>query len=162
VRTQSKTRFFRASSRRAAIHHKSRSLAVSKRTAEKRSFDPASDMDELVSVCTELGQVKLIVIDPVVAVTKVDSHKNAETRRDLQPIVDLAERTRAAVLGIHHLTKRSEGADPLDRASGSLAFGAGPRVVMLSALDSNAGGEPRGVLMRVKSKIGASHGGIEF
>ena len=75
---------------------------------------------------------------------KGDSHKNAETRRDLQPLVDLAERTHAAVIGIHHFTKGSEALDPLDRVSGSLAFGAGPRVVLLSALNRNVAGEPRG------------------
>jgi putative DNA primase/helicase len=127
-----------------------------------RSFDPARDMDEVVAVCADLGGVNLVVIDPVVAVAKGDSHKNAETRRDLQPLVDLAQRTQAAVLGIHHLTKRSEDADPLDRVSGSLAFGAAPRVVLMSALDRKAGGEPRGVLMRAKNNIGPSHGGIAF
>jgi putative DNA primase/helicase len=127
-----------------------------------RSFDPAGDMDAVVTVCADLGGVNLVVIDPVVAVAKGDSHKNAETRRDLQPLVDLAERTQAAVLGIHHLTKRSEDADPLDRVSGSLAFGAGPRVVLLSALDRNAGGEPRGVIMRAKNNLGPAHGGFNF
>ena len=78
---------------------------------------------------TELGNVNLIIIDPVVMIAKGDSHKNAETRKDLQPLVDLAERTQAVVIGIHHLTKRSEGANPVDRVSGSLAFGAAPRVI---------------------------------
>ncbi len=129
---------------------------------KKRSFDPAADMDALVDMCDRMENISLIIIDPIVAVAKSDSHKNAETRRDLQPLVDLAERTRAAVLGIHHLTKRSEDTDPVDRVSGSLAFGAGPRVVLLSALDRKAAGEPRGVLMRAKNNIGPSCGGIEF
>jgi hypothetical protein len=127
-----------------------------------RTFDPACDMDELVAKCADLGEVSLVIIDPIVAVAKGDSHKNAETRRDLQPLVDLAERTRAAVLGVHHLTKRSEGTDPVDRVSGSLAFGAGPRVVILSALHKKSAGEPRGVLMRAKNNIGSSHGGFDF
>jgi len=33
---------------------------------------------------------------------------------------------------------------------------------MLSALDGKAAGEPRGVLMRLKSNIGPSHGGFKF
>jgi putative DNA primase/helicase len=131
-------------------------------SGKTRSFDPARDMDALAAKCADLGQVSLIVVDPIVAVAKGDSHKNAETRRDLQPLVDLAERTHAAVLGVHHLTKRSEGADPVDRVSGSLAFGAGPRVVILSALDTKTTCEPRGILMRAKNNIGPSHGGFEF
>ena len=133
-----------------------------KENGRTRSFDPARDMDELVTKCVCLGEVSLVIIDPIVAVARGDSHKNAEARRDLQPLVDLAERTPAVALGVHHLTKRSEGADPVDRVSGSLAFGAGPRVVMLNALDNKSAVEPRGVLMRAKSNIGPSHGGFEF
>ena len=125
-------------------------------------FDPSRDMEALAEVCAELGGVNLIIIDPVVMIAKGDSHKNAETRKDLQPLADLAEQTQAAVIGIHHLTKRSEGADPVDRVSGSLAFGAAPRVIMLNALDPKGGAEPRGVLMRAKSNIGPSHGGYSF
>ena len=128
-----------------------------------RAFDPALDMQELTEVCAELGDVNLIIVDPLVSVAKGDSHKNAETRRDLQPLADLAERTQAAVVGVHHLTKRSEGADPVDRVSGSLAFGAAPRVILLGALDPKGGASgPRGVLMRAKSNIGPSHGGFSF
>lgn len=129
----------------------------------RRGFDPARDMDELASLCSYLGEPRLVVIDPIVSVAKGDSHKNAETRRDLQPLIDLAVRTNAAVLGIHHLTKRSEGADPVDRVSGSLAFGAAPRVIMLSAQDTRRGPSGRcGVLMRAKSNIGPSFGGYRF
>ena len=133
-----------------------------KENGRTRSFDPARDMDELVTTCVNLGEVSLVIIDPIVAVARGDSHKNAEARRDLQPLVDLAERTPTGVLGVHHLTKRSEGADPVDRVSGSLAYGAGPRVVILSALDNKSAGEPSGVLTRAKSNIGSSHGGFEF
>jgi hypothetical protein len=127
-----------------------------------RAFNPAEDIGALFDVCTKIGDVRLIVIDPIVAVAKGDSHKNAEARRDLQPLVDLAERTGAAALGVHHLTKRSEDADPLDRVSGSLAFGAGPRVVLLGAIDKQSLGQPRGVFMRAKNNLGAAHGGFEF
>jgi putative DNA primase/helicase len=129
---------------------------------KSRAFDPAGDMEALTEVCNTLGGVNLIVIDPVVMIAKGDSHKNAETRKDLQPLVDLAEKTQAAVIGIHNLTKRSEGANPVDRVSGSLAFGAAPRVILLGALDPKSGAEPRGVLMRAKSNIGPSHGGSSF
>jgi RecA-family ATPase len=127
----------------------------------KRSFDPSRDIEGLAATCAALGGVNLIVIDPVASIARGDSHKNAETRRDLQPLADLAERTQAVVLGIHHLTKRSEGADPVDRVSGSLAFGAAPRVVLLSALDPKYA-EPHGVITRAKSNIGPSRGGYAF
>jgi AAA domain len=133
-----------------------------KENGKKRAFDPARDIESLGEVCEQIGEVALIIVDPIVAVAKGDSHKNAEARRDLQPLVDLAEKTQAAVLGIHHLTKRTEGADPVDRVSGSLAFGAGPRVVLLNALDGKSATETRGLLMRAKSNIAPPTGGFEF
>jgi putative DNA primase/helicase len=129
---------------------------------KKRAFDPARDIESLVEVCEQIGDVALIIVDPIVAVAKGDSHKNAEARKDLQPLVDLAEKTQAAIIGIHHLTKRSEGSDPVDRVSGSLAFGAGPRVVLMSALDGKGTPEPRGFLMRAKTNIAPPTGGFEF
>jgi putative DNA primase/helicase len=128
-----------------------------------RSFDPSRDMDALAAACAELGAVNMIIIDPLVSITREgsDSHKNAEARRDLQPVVDLAARTQAAVIGIHHLTKRSEGADLLDRISGSLAFGAAPRSALLSVVQKTASG-PRGVLTKVKISNGKEWGGYDF
>lgn len=72
---------------------------------------------------------------PVVAVVPAsrDSHKNSETRAGLQPVVDFAEATLAAVIGITHFTKGTTGKDPIERITGSLAFGALPRLVMGTA-----------------------------
>src|ERR1700722_14446604 len=128
---------------------------------KKRAFDPARDMDGVAGIFAHLGRVKLIVIVPIDSPSKGDSHKNAETRRDLQPVVDLAEQTQAIALGMHHLTKRSENDDPLDRVSGSLPYGAAPARVLLSAMDP-AQAEPHGVVMRAKSNIGPPRGGFAF
>ena len=124
---------------------------------KERSFDPSRDMDNLAAACADYGGVNLIIIDPLVSSTREgrDSHKNAEARRDLQPVVDLAVRTQAAVIGIHHLTKRSEGADLLDRVSGSLAFGAAPRSALLCVVQKTASG-PRGVPTKAKISSGRS------
>ena len=55
-----------------------------------------------------------------------------------------------AVLGITHLSKNSSGREPLDRVTGSVAFGAVARVVLatVKAADPNA---PRR-LVRAKSR----------
>jgi putative DNA primase/helicase len=130
---------------------------------KSHAFDPSRDIADIADICADLGSVNLIIIDPIVVVTKGDSHKNAEARRDLQPLVDLAEQTQAAIIGIHHLTKRTEGTDPVDRVSGSLAFGAAPRGVMFSAIDHQAPpGETKGILFRGKYNSAPSHGGFEF
>jgi hypothetical protein len=131
---------------------------------KSRAFDPAKDIALLQALVERLGEVSLIVLDPVVAATRTDSHKNAETRRDLQPAVDLAESTSAALIGVHHLTKGTEGRAPIDRITGSLAFGAVPRVVWVATQQQpNEDGTPGlRVLTRAKSNIGPDKGGWAY
>ena len=104
----------------------------------------------------------LIVLDPIVSVVKGDSHKNAETRLGLQPFCDLCAAIGAAGLGVHHFTKNTAGGDPLDRISGSLAFGALPRVIMVATRDQNAAKDPRRALMRAKVSNGPDWGGFDY
>jgi hypothetical protein len=123
-------------------------------------FDPRYNMPELIEATKLVPNLKAILIDPVVAVSKGDSHKGAETRHDLQPLVDLAQERHAVVIGITHLSKGTANRDPIERVTGSLAFGAVPRVVLfvVKGVDEEA---PRR-LVRVASNIGPSGDGFEF
>ena len=73
-----------------------------------RPFDPATDMPALVKAARQLPNLKLIILDPVVAAVSGDSHKNTETRRGLQPVVDLAGATRLLPAGHHAPVKEHE------------------------------------------------------
>jgi putative DNA primase/helicase len=128
----------------------------------KRPSDPSRDMEGLARAVEKLGDVRLIVLDPVALAVKGDSHKNVETRQSLQPFADLCARLGACGLGVHHLTKNTTGGDPLDRVSGSLAFGALPRCVLLTTKDLNGGPDARRVLMRVKVSNGPDWGGFDY
>lgn len=125
-----------------------------------RPFDPAHDMAKLGEVVRGLPPVRLLILDPVVAAVTGDSHKNTETRRGLQPVVGLAASLGCAVVGITHLSKNSSGREPLDRVTGSVAFGAVARVVLatVKAADPNA---PRR-LVRAKSNLGPDTGGFAY
>ena len=125
-----------------------------------RPFDPAHDMAKLAEAVRGLPPVRLLILDPVVAAVTGDSHKNTETRRGLQPVVGLAAELGCAVLGITHLSKNSSGREPLDRVTGSVAFGAVARVVLatVKAADPNA---PRR-LVRAKSNLGPDTGGFAY
>jgi putative DNA primase/helicase len=128
-----------------------------------RPFDPARDMPALADAAKKAGNVKLIIIDPIAMVAVKDSHRNAETRRDLQPVVDLCRETGAAVLGIHHFAKGSGGREPQERLIGSIAFVAVARLVWVAAKVQAQDGQPaRNVLMRAKSNIGPDEGGYEY
>ncbi len=108
-------------------------IAAVKEGNEKRSFDPAHDMEALRRKLAEIGEVSLLIVDPIVSAIAGDSHKNAEVRRGLQPLADLAASMRCALLGITHFSKGTGGRDPVERLTGSLAFGAVARVVLVAA-----------------------------
>lgn len=126
---------------------------------DTRTFDPAKDMPLLMAEIQKIQGVKLIVVDPVVSAVAGDSHKNAEVRRGLQPLVDLAAKIRAALIGITHFTKGTAGKDTTERVTGSLAFAALARVVMATARDSETGDY---LLTRSKSNIGPDGGGWRY
>ncbi len=92
-----------------------------------------------------------------------DSHRNSETRRGLQPLVDLAASLKCALLGITHFSKGTQGREPIDRITGSLAFAALARVVLVCAKETTSeDAAPRRLLMRAKSNIGADDGGFAY
>jgi putative DNA primase/helicase len=128
--------------------------------AARREFDPSSDLPALERSARKISNVALLIVDPVVmALGNADSHKNAETRRSLQPLVALAKALNAALIGITHFTKGSAARDPLERITGSIAFGALPRVVF-GVVKSAEDGLRR--FVRVKSNIGPDGGGFIY
>lgn len=131
---------------------------------ERRSFDPARDMEPLRRKLAEIGGVRLLIVDPLVSAVSGDSHKNAEVRRGLQPLVDLAGAMHCALLGITHFSKGTGGRDPVERLTGSLAFGALARVVLVAARHQEEGDDGRTVrfFCRAKSNIGPDDGGFEY
>jgi hypothetical protein len=95
----------------------------------------------------------LVVVDPLTAyLGDADSFKDAEIRGILTPLAALAERYGCAILAIMHLRKSSADR-ALHRVSGSIAFGAAARSVLL------AGSEPDApdvrALVHLKSNLSA-------
>lgn len=94
------------------------------------------------------GDFGLVVLDPVTAfVGSADSYKDAEVRGLLVPLAGLAERYGPAVLGVMHLRK-GQADNALQRASGSIAWTAAARSVLMVGTDPQApaGGSERHVL----------------
>jgi putative DNA primase/helicase len=127
-----------------------------------RPFDPARDMQLLL---TALERIKpaMLIVDPIVSAVAADSHKNGEVRRSLQPLVDLAARLGCALVGVTHLSKGTAGRSPAERVTGSIAFSALARVVLLAAKRENPEpGEAPRLLVRSKSNIGDDSGGVGY
>lgn len=130
---------------------------------QRLPFDPAYHLDALRAALARASNVRLIVIDPIVSAVTGDSHKNAEVRRGLQPLVDLAGQCRCALLGVTHFSKGTAGRDPVERITGSLAFGALARLVMVTAKqDADGERSERRVMLRAKSNIGPDGGGFVY
>jgi putative DNA primase/helicase len=135
------------------------------KNGRKRPFDPACDLEPLQSKVSSLKsnghKIVLLIIDPIVQAVKTGSNQTAKVRRELQPLVDFANSLDCAVLGISHFNKNSGGKNPLERLTGSLNFGAMPRIVLAAAKIGNEKDETR-LLVRVKSNIGNDSGGIHY
>jgi putative DNA primase/helicase len=104
----------------------------------------------------------LLIVDPIASVIggKVDNSNNAGHREKLQPLVDLAEGMNCAVIGVTHFTKGTIGKDPIDRVTGSLAFGAVARIVLVAT--KNKGGEPERMFIMAKNNLGPTLGGFGY
>lgn len=80
--------------------------------------------------------VALILLDPLMSRLSgtLDTHKDAEVRQALEPLVGLADRTQASVVGLIHVNK-SVTNDPLTQIMGSRAFAAVARSVLFVMRD---------------------------
>jgi hypothetical protein len=78
----------------------------------------------------------LILLDPLMSRldADLDSHKDAEVRLALEPIVAIADRTGCGIVGLIHVNK-SHSSDPLTLIMGSRAFTAVSRAVLFVMLD---------------------------
>jgi putative DNA primase/helicase len=127
-----------------------------------RAFDPATDIGQLRTTIRRLGiSPDLLIVDPIVSAVAGDSHKGSETRRSLQPLVDLGVAEGCAVLGISHFSKGTAGRDVIERVTGSLAFGALARLVFAAAKMPEDQGGGR-FIARAKSNLGPDGGGYRY
>lgn len=133
--------------------------------SEGEAFDPGRDMALLDTTAEGLPAARLLILDPIVSAVSGDGHKSNEVRRGLQPVVTLGQRLGCAVLGITHFSKGTNGRDPVERVTGSIAFAALARVVLVAAKVKGEPGddtEARRLLMRAKSNIGPDEGGFAY
>lgn len=104
-------------------------------------------------------QAALVIIDPIAALLSgVDSFKDTEIRAALQPLVDMADATNAAVLIVMHLRK-AEAERALYRVGGSIGFTGLARSVLLVAADPENG---RKAIAPMKHNLAAPPASVEF
>jgi putative DNA primase/helicase len=121
-----------------------------------RMFSLVSDLALLRQKITEVGNVKLILIDPISAylgVGKVDSFRTTDVRAVLGPLVELASEFKVAVIGILHFNKKIDVTNALLRISDSMAFGATARHVYAVVDDAE---NKRKLMVRAKNNLAKS------
>ena len=125
-----------------------------------RSFNLGADIKQLGELCDRLGDVVLVVIDPITSyLGSIDSHRTGDVRAVLEPLGNWAEQARVAVLAISHPPKAAQ-AKAINAITGSLAFVAAARVVMVAIADPETKG--RSLLLPVKINIGQSPKGLGY
>ncbi len=124
--------------------------------------DTFEDIKRLEHAISEIGDVSLVVIDPVSAyLGNGDSHNNAEVRALLAPLSDMASRQNVAIVLVSHLNKGGAGGgEALMRVTGSLAFVAAARAAFIVAKDPED--EERRLFIPAKNNIAKDVGGLAF
>lgn len=126
---------------------------------ENEPFDPSKDFPKIEEYIKSNPDIKLLMIDPIVSAVGGDMNKANDVRKSLQPLVNLANEYKFAVLGITHFSKGSAGSTPADRIIGSQAFTALARMAWSAAKREDEGDC---ILVRAKSNNSILEGGVKY
>ena len=104
----------------------------------------ADGLEDIVSLPNDLAELERIIIshgvaqvilDPLLTMInkRLDTHKDAEVRQALEPVVKVAHDTKTSLIGLIHVNKTNEG-DLMNRLMASRAIGAVVRGVLFCAI----------------------------
>lgn len=126
----------------------------------RRTFNLKNDLALLEELMTEIGDVRLLIFDPISAYFgQADTWRNTEVRAALEPIGEMAARRDLTVIGNTHLTKGSKGAANA-RVLDSVAMTAVARSVYMVIEDAD---EPnRRLFIPSKNNLGRQVEGLSF
>ncbi len=110
--------------------------------------------------CDALGEeirrhdVGLLIVDPLISAVdgSLNTNQDADLRRALEPLSELADATDCAVFGLAHFNKAT-GTDVLSRIMGGRAFSAVARAAIAFARDTTAD-DGSCVISQVKNNLG--------
>jgi putative DNA primase/helicase len=123
-----------------------------------RAFSLDCDIRRLSIMLGHIGEVALLVIDPVTAyLGNTDSHKTADVRSLFLPLSEMAAEHGTAVVCVTHLSKGGSS-EALLRVTGSLAFVAASRATFLVAPDQDEPG--RRLFLPMKNNISPDKTGL--
>ena len=141
------------------------------REGARRTFDVGRDAEAVRRECERIGNVVMIVIDPVSAyLGTADSHKTSDVRGALAPLQSVAADIGACILLVSHLNKGGADTAAMSRVTGSGAFVAAARSAwivgehpeddgkrVLVPLKNNIGDDKTGFAYRIEGRTVADH-----
>ena len=128
----------------------------------RRTFNLQADLALLEEAIKRIGNVRLVIIDPVSSyLGKTDSHKNADVRGTLEPLGDMASRLRVAVVSITHFSKGA-GQSAVNSFIGSIAFIAAARAAFIVTRDPDNDDRTRRLFVQAKNNLAGDCGGLAF
>ena len=125
-----------------------------------RGFSLERDVQLLERELALTPDCRLIVVDPISAyLGGTDTHRNADVRALLTPLIKLAQRHDVAIVAVSHLNKGT-GLHANYRVTGSIAFTATARAVYLIAKDPD---DPkRRLMMPIKNNLAEDETGLAY
>src|SRR5262249_11893845 len=104
----------------------------------ERMFNLVTDLPALRAKIEEVGDVILVVIDPVSAylgVGKISGGSSTDVRGVLSPLTKPGEETQAAILAVMHFNKKADITNAILRIADSLAYAAAARSIYIAVED---------------------------
>lgn len=120
----------------------------------EKMFSLKTDLDILKKEIIEVGNVVMVIIDPVSAymgVGEMDSYRSTDVRGVLGPLKELAEELKVLVLGVMHFNKKVDVTNAMMRISDSLAYVAAARHTYIVADDPD---NHRKLFVKAKNNLG--------
>lgn len=83
--------------------------AIKTSDGNTRGFSITEDLTHLERTLQEVGNVRLVIVDPITAyLGGTDTHRTADVRAALAPLQQLAARFAVAVIAVSHLNKNTQ------------------------------------------------------
>lgn len=138
---------------------------VNLKDSKTDEFSLLEHLDLLGELIDEIGDVKLIIFDPITAYLRgVDANSNSEVRTALIGLQNLCQTKETTALGISHFSKKAQ-LDVIYRTLGSTAFNAAARSVW-AIIEENVGRnskkKPRKLFMPVKANYSVRPQGLAY
>jgi putative DNA primase/helicase len=99
---------------------------------KERTFSMITDLAALEAKLDEIGDVVLVIIDPMsayIGVGKANTSMTSDVRGFLMPLTDMAAKRKICILGIMHFNKKADVTNAMLRIADSLAYVAAARHV---------------------------------